>query len=462
MKRWTSTQVLAPLLLLGLAVEASQPLVAMRVEVEANANGPGPVALVVVQVAPEDRARLGSRVWLRIELRRGAEVVDRVSQVAEMDRQGRLEAELDAAPGDYELRAEISGSTDDITGFWEGRVTVPQASPRRHDDVEPPPPVGAAVLESAAVSGADAGPAQAEPVPRPTQAGVAPPPPGDVEDPVAPVAHGDVEPVDSTATGVEPSEDDRPTPGLVDMTVLAVAGGRPVPRLSPAQLELQIDGTPAVIERLAGAGQTGLSLALVTDVSNDLLPDVRDQIGRFALQAAANGGEISLVVSAPGVQLVRDWGGPAGIATAVRPSPGATTDLAGAVELALNRLAGRTGRRFVVVISDGGASTSKAAWEGAAAANDASGALVLLVGFRDRLDKASRRQLERIVDASGGKSYMIRDAGMLAMVLEHYADLVGGSYVLSWRPSASRGAPARVKLKGLSEVDLHHPARVRQ
>jgi VWFA-related protein len=124
MKRLATYTALA--LILGLIPTnmAAQGLIAMRVDVEpVRAVGEHTAVALVVQIAPEDRARVGTDVWVKAELRDGDAVVKRFERAAAVDRQGVIRLEPVWTVGEYVLRVDVEGTRG--TGFWRGRISVP-------------------------------------------------------------------------------------------------------------------------------------------------------------------------------------------------------------------------------------------------------------------------------------------------------------------------------------------------
>jgi len=487
-------------LLAALPSFALTQLLAMRVDLEVvRGQGENTVVSLVVQVAPEDRKRAGRRLWLEAELRQGDVVVEQVARVVELDRQGRSEVELALPPGEYALRAEVSGSTDEIAGFWEGVVDVPAfdtgetavqevtaaatigevaepparppsaevpdepavattaaaVAPTEVADVEEDMPAGEAATVPAEAAAATPEAAVAPPDPEPEPPPTRPPPDSPPAEPAAPA------PVATVAAGW--SETD---PDLVDVTVSTMAHNRPVTRLERSAFELEVGGKPAEIERFGDASEAPLSLVLVVAGSlGQALPEVKEQLSRFALRVVGGAGGLSLVLADPGPRVALDWGaGPADLADALDGAVGsAAGNVAGMVEVALAQVQERVGRAVVLVLADGRAAATRDEWRRAAVGVDASGAQILFIGFRGGLDKKARRELESLAEASGGKSYLIRDAGLLGMVLDHYAELIQASYALSFRRAVSGGeGPVKIKVRVVGgQVEVHHPDRVR-
>ena len=74
---------------LAALMSAAAPPVALRVETAAiRAEGDGALIAVTVQVAPEDRSRLGRDVWVQCKLLRAGRRVQRLARALDLDERG--------------------------------------------------------------------------------------------------------------------------------------------------------------------------------------------------------------------------------------------------------------------------------------------------------------------------------------------------------------------------------------
>ncbi|HPC82756.1 MAG TPA: VWA domain-containing protein [Thermoanaerobaculaceae bacterium] len=107
-----------------LLVAATQP-VALRVEVESLGKGPQAMIVgVAVQVAPEDRARVGERVKLSVALVRAGETVDSRPSVVSMDGDGSAMVYREWPAGDGEVRVLLEALEGGASGRWSGPVSI--------------------------------------------------------------------------------------------------------------------------------------------------------------------------------------------------------------------------------------------------------------------------------------------------------------------------------------------------
>lgn len=101
--------------------------VAVRVEVAPlRAVDDETLVAVVVQVAPEDRVRVGSNAMVRLELDGGTP--DGVSPLwaVKVAGDGTARIEVPWPPGEHDLRLEIMNPSGQDSGLWVGRVRIPR------------------------------------------------------------------------------------------------------------------------------------------------------------------------------------------------------------------------------------------------------------------------------------------------------------------------------------------------
>lgn len=115
--------VLACLLLIPISGEALDPPIALSVEAETLGRGiEGTVVGVVIQVAPEDRKRLGSRIRLITTLSRDGDIIDRQSAVATLESDGTAMLYKEWPVGVYQLSVELKSMDGPVSGIWIGEV----------------------------------------------------------------------------------------------------------------------------------------------------------------------------------------------------------------------------------------------------------------------------------------------------------------------------------------------------
>ena len=456
--------------LLGLLSISATRLVALRVDVEPlRAIGGETVVAVEVRIAPGDRARIGDRAWVEIVLARDGGVVDRVARAVRLGADGEARVEVAWPPGRYELRVDVGGAAGDERGVWEGSVEVPELAPGVRE-----PPEGVAPGEPREIAGVD--PVEAEP---PTSEPVAAEPPvpsaeeGRRISPPAPVEPDSVPPepvapapsTGGTRSQAEIATGDPVAPGIRELTIVAVDGTRPVEGLLRSSFELRVDGDEVALSGFGNAATTPLWLGLAVDLSPSIasyLPELRRELGRLALRAQAHGATM-VTTSADGPTLLEPWSADPeavgrALATTARDD---SVDLAGLVTAALERFDERSGRRFLLVVSDGGDTAPGDAWDRATAAAERAAVPVLVVGFRgEELDRKTQRRLEGLADSTGGTSYLLRDTELLARVTGYLGDLMEAGYVLVF-PAPPPGEH-RVRIRSADrDLEVWHPERIR-
>lgn len=116
------------MLALTLAIAAATaPPLAIRAEVAPLGSGSvGTVVGVAVQVAPEDRARLGERARITTTVLKGEEILDRGSAVVEMSLDGSALLYREWPAGECEIRVAVESLDGALAGAWVGTVVIPK------------------------------------------------------------------------------------------------------------------------------------------------------------------------------------------------------------------------------------------------------------------------------------------------------------------------------------------------
>ena len=476
---------------LGMLSIAATRLVALRVEVEPlRGLDRDTVMAVTVQIAPEDRERVGPDSWVQVELKRGDRRVDRVSRAVTMDPDGAARLEIAWPPGEYSLRIDIESASGRETGFWQGRLTVPSLA-------QEPPPAPTATPAPL--------PPQPEPVaePEPAETRAAPSPvpteaPATEAEP--PAMREESSLVAEDATSVERAEIEAEPPSvreeapaaaevapsaeqtevvpdvagwgassseLADLTVIVTDRNRPVLGLKSSDFAVRVNGNEIGIEAFGGASEAPLFLGLGVDVSTSMgsdLLNVSRLLRRLALNAQGGRGSTFLAVADAQTKLVHGWGAtPSDLAEALAQAGSAEEgDLASLVTTSIGAFEGRLGRRLLILVSDGGDRASKDDWKRAGESVDAAGVPVLLIMLRGPgRDSRSLRQLERLAASSGGKSYGVSSNDLFEMVVEHFGDLMEASYALRF-PVPDRTEPSKIRVETRGKgLEVHHPRSVR-
>ena len=494
---------------------AAGPPVALRVETAAvRPEGDATIISVTVQVAPEDRSRLGRDVWVQGELLRGGERVNRVARAVDLDERGQAAFEVAWPPGDYELRVSVEGASGKAAGIWVGPLAVPAltsaagpvgaAPAATAAAVAPPPTVAAAAVEptgavpspqqkaaapaetapepvaepappealpaavattSAAAAAVASPPITAAPEPQPTAAEPAPQP--EIAAPAEVVPEAAVEPSPVEAPPVAPTATAgswaAAHPALADVTVIVTDRNRPILGLGPTAFQVRVGGSPVTVDAVGDAATAPLNLAIVADLAPDageLADEIARQLGRFSLRSR-DGGDLLVATT---VDPQPSWGGGADGITrwADATAAGRPDDLAALVTAAAQSFAGRRGRSFLVVVTDGSDASGKAAWRDASAAAETAGVPVFVIGLRDNgFDDQARSALNRVAEITGGRSYFLGSAGMAGMTLDYLGELMDASLALAFRPPVSGQGAREVKVEVVNrDWQVHYPRRI--
>lgn len=111
-------------LIAALLFATSQP-VALRAEVQTLGKGPQAMIVgVAVQVAPEDRARVGERAQLRVVLLRAGATVDSQASVVTLADDGSALVFREWPAGEGEVRVFLEALEGGASGSWSGKVDV--------------------------------------------------------------------------------------------------------------------------------------------------------------------------------------------------------------------------------------------------------------------------------------------------------------------------------------------------
>ena len=267
--RTKKSWVLGLLLAGGLSFAATAP-VAMRVEVEPTRQaGDLTEVVVVVQVSPEDRLRIGSNAILRIELDGGAVSSGSPMRAVRLEDDGSARVVVEWPPGEHRLQVGIEDPNREDTGLWVGTVRIPDLSAggtaSRVTEPEPEP-VPAPVPEMAEPEPETAPvpvPEMAElapepaPVPAPGEPESVTPPPTGAEDAIDTVvaAAGASIVAETEAPAPEPEPEPLPEPES-EKPELVAPEPEPVPEseipesVIPAPTESEVVGEPPLVEPL--------------------------------------------------------------------------------------------------------------------------------------------------------------------------------------------------------------------
>ncbi len=234
----------------ALGIAAGAP-VAMRVEVEPlRQSGNATEVMVVIQVSPEDRGRIGENIILRVEMDGGTVSSGSPMRALRLEDDGSARFTVAWPPGQHDLRVQIEDRGRQNTGLWVGKVRIPDLSPQVASAPAVTEPVPAPEAEPssnaarAAAAGATATAVTSPPVPKPAPETVAPEA-ADTEG----LAH-----LDSATTAAPPAEpevDREPAPvaaATAAATAGAAGGAGASESSAPIETNEPADVTPEVPE----------------------------------------------------------------------------------------------------------------------------------------------------------------------------------------------------------------------
>ena len=226
----------------------------------------------------------------------------------------------------------------------------------------------------------------------------------------------------------------------VDVVQIAVVvtddRGRFVPGLKPSDFQVSEDGVPQKISSFSGE-RTPLELVTAIDVSSSVtqaLPDMKAAATRFlggleaADQATVVGFNESIYTLARrstdqtirerAIGRLRAWGG---------------TALYDAIVHAIDVLARQTGRRAIVLFTDGEDQNSHAPMGTAIAQVEASDAMIYVVGQgRAVHSKDLQKLLQRIATTSGGRAFFSNTPQKLDEAFGEILDDLHHQYLMSY------------------------------
>ncbi len=124
--RWILIALLIlPLSALAADQDEDEAPLALSAVTESLGSGPdGTVVGVVVQVAPEDRDRVGDRARVLLTLVRDGEILDRHSAVIALEGDGSVILYREWPIGTFELQVSLAASSGDASGVWFGEIKV--------------------------------------------------------------------------------------------------------------------------------------------------------------------------------------------------------------------------------------------------------------------------------------------------------------------------------------------------
>jgi len=241
------------------------------------------------------------------------------------------------------------------------------------------------------------------------------------------------------------------------------ANGRPVPDLKQDAFELKEEGVPQKIERFEAQTNRPLDLALMVDSSMSTFKDLKfesEAAARFITQVVRPGDSLAVFEFSDSVSQLSEFSDnvPALEADARRITPGAGTSIYDAVTLGSNALhkLGPDRRRAVVLVTDGGETTSVSRYEDARRAAIRSGTLLYSIIIRpvkneNGRNTAGEHALITITDSTGGDFFILDEMEQLDAMFDRINRELRTQYLLGYypnpmpRPGSTRHVEVTVK-----------------
>ena len=233
------------------------------------------------------------------------------------------------------------------------------------------------------------------------------------------------------------------------VTVLASVtdtSNRPVPDLTQDAFQLSEEGVPQQIEKFEAETNRPLDLALMVDSSISTWKDLKfetEAAAHFIRQVVRPGDTLSVFSFDESVTRLADFSSDVPrLQDAVRRvAPGAGTSIYDAIVLGSGALRGRPAdrRRAIVLVTDGGETTSVSKFDQCRRAGVKSGALLYTVLIRPVKSEGGRNTagehaLITITDAMGGDMFTLDDLSQMGDIFDQIDRELRTQYLLAYYP----------------------------
>jgi Ca-activated chloride channel homolog len=225
------------------------------------------------------------------------------------------------------------------------------------------------------------------------------------------------------------------------------ANGRPVPDLTQDAFELKEEGVVQKIERFEAQTGRPLDLALMVDSSMSATKDLKfecEAASHFIKQVVRPGDSLGVFEFSDSVTQVAEFSDnvPALQSAAEKILPGAGTSIYDAVVLGSNALRHRPPdrRRAIVLVTDGGETTSTSKFEDARRAAIRSGTLLYSIIIRpvkneNGRNTAGEHALITITDSTGGALFILDELQQLDAMFDRINRELRTQYLLGYYPN---------------------------
>jgi Ca-activated chloride channel family protein len=249
---------------------------------------------------------------------------------------------------------------------------------------------------------------------------------------------------------------------LVQLAVVVTdANGRPVPGLPKESFRVRQDGQPQEISAFENAGELPLTLALAIDSSASMflkLPDVRKAVASLLATGLTEHDRAMLIDFDSKPRLVRpvtrDLAAVAAALEQLQPDGG--TSLWEAISFSLGQLRGISGRKALVVYSDGIDEAERATFSICLKAARESGVPIYLIVSNPRAERGedggflaepAAVKFQKLADAGGGQVYFIHPNEDLAGVYGQILSELRSQYTVAFYPKDTAPPAAWTKIE---------------
>ncbi len=249
---------------------------------------------------------------------------------------------------------------------------------------------------------------------------------------------------------------------LVQLAVVVTdANGRPVPGLPKESFRVRQDGQPQEISAFENAGELPLTLALAIDSSASMflkLPDVRKAVTSL-LATGLNDRDRAMLIdfdSKPRLlrPVTRDLAAVSAALEQLQPDGG--TSLWEAIFFSLGQLRGISGRKALVVYSDGIDEAERATFPICLKAARESGVPIYLIVSNPRAERGedggflaepAAAKFQKLADAGGGQVYFTHPNEDLAGVYGQILSELRSQYTVAFYPKDTAPPAAWTKIE---------------
>jgi Ca-activated chloride channel family protein len=233
------------------------------------------------------------------------------------------------------------------------------------------------------------------------------------------------------------------------VTILASVtdqSGRPVPDLTEDAFQISEESTPQKIEHFEAQTNRPLDLALMVDSSISAFKDLHfetDAAAHFIKQVLRPGDALAVFEFAESVTRLADFSGdvPKLQGAVHGVTPGAGTSIYDAIVLGSGALRGRPPdrRRAIVLVTDGGETTSVSKFDQSRRAGVKSGALLYTVLIRpvkneNGRNTAGEHALITITDSMGGDMFTLDDVSQMQDIFDQIDRELRTQYLIAYYP----------------------------